>query len=142
VPSLPGYGFSQRPARTPVTTRDTAGLWHRLMRGLGYDRYGAHGTDFGAGVITFMALDDPDPLVGIHLSNLENAPYAGPDLVEVPTGVAVFANHHVADAAASRVGRASLQGATVDPDAAGGHFAATETPERLAGDIAAFFADL
>src|SRR6266516_709303 len=78
IPSLPGYGFSDRPARTGVTCRDTAGLWHRLMRGLGYRRYGAHGGDFGSAVATFMALDDPAPMLGIHLSNLDVAPYTGP----------------------------------------------------------------
>src|SRR6266511_942543 len=78
IPSLPGYGFSERPARTGVTSRYTAGLWHRLMRGLGYRRYGAHGGDFGAAVTTFMALDDPAPMLGIHLSNLDLAPYTGP----------------------------------------------------------------
>lgn len=78
IPSLPGYGFSERPARTGVNYRYTAGLWHRLMRGLGYERYGAHGGDFGAGVATFMALDDPAPMLGIHLSNLEISPYTGP----------------------------------------------------------------
>src|SRR2546423_10119251 len=78
IPSLPGYGFSDRPARTGVTTRYTAGLWHRLMRGLGYDRYGAQGGDFSAGVATFMALDEPGPMLGVHLSNLEVAPYTGP----------------------------------------------------------------
>lgn len=78
IPSLPGYGFSSRPHRTGVSTRVTARLWHALMRGLGYRRYGAHGTDFGAAVTTFMALDDPEPMVGIHLSNLELAPYTGP----------------------------------------------------------------
>jgi pimeloyl-ACP methyl ester carboxylesterase len=78
IPSLPGYGFSDRPARTGVTCRYTAGLWHRLMRGLGYQRYGAHGGDFGAAVTTFMALDDPAPMLGIHLSNLDLAPYTGP----------------------------------------------------------------
>ena len=77
-PSLPGYGFSERPARTGVTSRYTAGLWHRLMRGLGYRRYGAHGSDFGSAVTTFMALDDPAPMLGIHLSNLDIAPYTGP----------------------------------------------------------------
>ena len=49
VPSLPGYGFSPRPDRTGVDYRSVAGLWHRLMRGLGYERYAAGG-DFGAGV--------------------------------------------------------------------------------------------
>jgi pimeloyl-ACP methyl ester carboxylesterase len=78
IPSLPGYGFSERPARTGVDYRYTAGLWHALMRGLGYERYAAQGGDFGAGVATFMALDDPGPVIGIHLSNLELAPYTGP----------------------------------------------------------------
>jgi pimeloyl-ACP methyl ester carboxylesterase len=78
IPSLPGYGFSERPGRTGVNYRYTADLWHRLMRGLGYERYGAGGGDFGAGVATFMALDNPEPMIGIHLSNLENPPYTGP----------------------------------------------------------------
>jgi pimeloyl-ACP methyl ester carboxylesterase len=78
IPSLPGYGFSERPARTGVNYRYVAGLWHRLMRGLGYERYGAHGGDFGAGVATFMALDDPAPMLGIHLSSLEISPSTGP----------------------------------------------------------------
>lgn len=78
IPSLPGYGFSERPARTGVNYRYVAGLWHRLMQGLGYDRYGAHGGDFGAGVATFMALDNPAPMLGVHLTNLEIDPYTGP----------------------------------------------------------------
>jgi pimeloyl-ACP methyl ester carboxylesterase len=78
VPSLPGYGFSQRPARTGVNYRYVAGLWHELMQGLGYERYGAGGGDFGAGVASFMALDDPEPLLGIHLNTLEIPPYTGP----------------------------------------------------------------
>ena len=78
IPSLPGYGFSDRPARVGVNYQHVAGLWHRLMRGLGYERYGAQGGDFGAGVATFMALTDPEPMIGVHLSNLEIAPYSGP----------------------------------------------------------------
>ncbi len=78
IPSLPGYGFSERPARTGVTYRYTAALWHKLMQGLGYHRYAAGGGDFGAGVATFMALEDPAPLVGLHLSGLEIPPYTGP----------------------------------------------------------------
>jgi pimeloyl-ACP methyl ester carboxylesterase len=79
IPSLPGYGFSPRPAAAGgITYRHVAGLWHELMRGLGYARYGAGGGDFGSGIATFMALDGPGPLVGLHLTNLELAPLAGP----------------------------------------------------------------
>jgi pimeloyl-ACP methyl ester carboxylesterase len=79
IPSLPGYGFSPRPAVADgVTYRYVAGLWHTLMRGLGYARYAAGGSDFGAGIATFMALDDPGPLIGLHLTNLELTPWTGP----------------------------------------------------------------
>ena len=77
IPSLPGYGFSERPDRTGVNYRYTAELWHRLMGGLGYEQYGAQGGDFGAGVATFMALDHPGQVIGVHLNNLEIAPYTG-----------------------------------------------------------------
>ena len=78
IPSLPGYGFSERPARMGVNYQYVAGQWHRLMQGLGYERYGAQGGDFGAGVATFMAMNDPQPMIGVHLGNLEIAPYTGP----------------------------------------------------------------
>lgn len=69
IPSLPGYGFSERPAQ--ANYRTVARLWHRLMHGLGYERYGAGGGDFGSGVSTLMAIDDPAPLIGIHLTTME-----------------------------------------------------------------------
>ena len=78
IPSLPGYGFSERPRQVGVNYQHVAGLWHRLMRGLGYERYGAQGGDFGAGIATFMALNNPEPMIGVHLSNLEITPYTGP----------------------------------------------------------------
>jgi pimeloyl-ACP methyl ester carboxylesterase len=79
IPSLPGYGFSPRPGVAGgVTYRYVARLWHQLMRGLGYQRYAAGGGDFGSGIATYMALDDPGPLIGLHLTNLELAPRTGP----------------------------------------------------------------
>jgi pimeloyl-ACP methyl ester carboxylesterase len=72
IPSLPGYGFSARPER--CKTRDVAQLWHTLMQGLGYERYAAGGGDWGAAVTTYMALAAPERMLGIHLSNLDNAP--------------------------------------------------------------------
>lgn len=76
IPSLPGYGFSGRPA-TPTTYRRVADLWHRLMRRLGYRRYGAGGADFGAGVSTVLAMDHPDEVIGLHLTTIEPDPYHG-----------------------------------------------------------------
>jgi pimeloyl-ACP methyl ester carboxylesterase len=78
VPSLPGYGFSSRPAQVGVDRFRVARLWHGLMQGLGYERYGATGGDFGAGVATSMALTEPDRITGIHLSTSELTPYLGP----------------------------------------------------------------
>lgn len=78
IPSLPGYGFSPRPPRTGINYRYVAGLWRMLMERLGYERYGVGGGDFGAGVATFQALDDPARVIGVHLTNLEIPPYTGP----------------------------------------------------------------
>jgi pimeloyl-ACP methyl ester carboxylesterase len=253
IPSLPGYGFSDRPAQVGVNYQHVAGLWHRLMRGLGYERYGAQGGDFGAGIATFMALNNPKPMIGVHLSNLEIAPYTGPgarplsaaertyrerneafwqeeygykaiqstkpqtlgyalndspaglaawilekwrswadsrgnlderisrdflltmvtlywvtqtitssmrdyfdndnkrfritlgqqEFVDVPTGVAVFANNFVDEGTPPREWAERLYNVRRwTPMPRGGHFAAAEEPELLARDIAAFFADL
>jgi pimeloyl-ACP methyl ester carboxylesterase len=69
VTSLPGYGFSTRPAGPGLTSSGIADLWHTLMRdGLGYARFGAHGSDIGAGVTTRLGWRHPDSLAGIHLA--------------------------------------------------------------------------
>jgi pimeloyl-ACP methyl ester carboxylesterase len=94
VPSLPGYGFSDRPGREGVTVRYTARLWDELMRGLGYDRYAAAGGDFGSGVTTFLGLDHPDSLVGIHLSTLDVTPYAGPGSHQLSAEEAAYLEHN------------------------------------------------
>lgn len=93
VPSLPGYAFSQRPARTGVDRAYVARLWHELMQGLGYERYGAHGGDFGAGVATHMALSQPDRVIGIHLSTPEMWPYVGPGSAPLSKDEQVYVDH-------------------------------------------------
>ena len=72
VPSLPGYGFSPRPPEVGINYRYVSERWHRLMNELGYSRYGACGNDFGSGVSTFLALDHPDSVIGLHLTTLES----------------------------------------------------------------------
>ena len=70
VPSLPGYGFSSVPSRVGTGPSRIAALWDELVRGLGYERYGAAGCDWGALVTSLMGLDHPEHLVGIHLGML------------------------------------------------------------------------
>lgn len=71
VPSLPGYGFSDRPTERGMTNSRVAELWERLMtEELGYERFAAHGGDIGSSVTQQLALDRPGPLVGIHLTDV------------------------------------------------------------------------
>src|SRR5215213_7523561 len=67
VPSLPGYGFSDRLAK-PGFTAQTADLWARLMtETLGYPRFAAHGGDVGSSVTERLAYTHADALIGMHL---------------------------------------------------------------------------
>jgi pimeloyl-ACP methyl ester carboxylesterase len=68
IPSLPGFGFSAKPASPGVNTALLAGLWVKLMSRLGYPRFIAQGGDFGAMVSTHIALNHPDSLIGLHLN--------------------------------------------------------------------------
>lgn len=54
----------------------------------------AGGGDFGAGVITFMTLDDPGPLLGLHLTNLEPGPTSAPSRACPPASSAPRHQHH------------------------------------------------
>ena len=68
VPSLPGYGFSSRPA-APIGPRRIAALWRRLMvEALGYPRFFAQGGDWGAAVTSWLGSDHADIVAGIHLN--------------------------------------------------------------------------
>jgi epoxide hydrolase len=73
-PSLPGYGFSEKPARTGWDVQRIAGAWAQLMERLGYHRYGAQGGDWGSAVTMALGLNDAQHLAGIHL----NMPLADP----------------------------------------------------------------
>jgi pimeloyl-ACP methyl ester carboxylesterase len=79
IPSLPGFGFSAAPDQPGTNTRAIASLWHKLMQGLGYDKYFAQGGDIGAGVSTWLARLFPDAVLGIHLNFIPGSyqPYIG-----------------------------------------------------------------
>jgi pimeloyl-ACP methyl ester carboxylesterase len=66
VPSMPGYGFSARPATTGWGPEHMAGAWAELMNRLGYAHYVAQGGDWGAFVVDQMGLQAPAGLRAIH----------------------------------------------------------------------------
>ena len=71
VPSLPGFGFSDRPTENGFTSQRIAELFAKLMRDeLGYTRFGAHGGDRGSGVTEQLASHYTASLVGIHLTDV------------------------------------------------------------------------
>ena len=66
VPSLPGYGFSEKPARTGWGVDRIADAWHALALALGHDRYAVQGGDWGAIVSDRIATRHPDHVLGLH----------------------------------------------------------------------------
>jgi epoxide hydrolase len=68
VPSLPGYGFSDRPSERGWSVQRIAGAWTELMRRLGYQRFVAQGGDWGSAVTSAMAAAKPPELAAIHLN--------------------------------------------------------------------------
>jgi len=67
-PSLPGYGFSDKPAKSGCGVEKIGALWDELMVGLGYGRYLAQGGDWGASVTIQIALQNLGHCRGIHLN--------------------------------------------------------------------------
>ena len=73
VPSLPGFAFSPAPAAPGSSAFQVADLWAALMRGLGYERFGAQGGDLGAGVSIALAARHSQAVEGIHLNFLPSS---------------------------------------------------------------------
>jgi pimeloyl-ACP methyl ester carboxylesterase len=74
-PSLPGYGFSDKPARSGWGVERIAVAWNTLMHRLGYERYGAEGSDWGTSISALVGWHDPKRVIGVHLV----PPLAPPD---------------------------------------------------------------
>jgi pimeloyl-ACP methyl ester carboxylesterase len=68
VPSLPGFGFTDRPSEPGWHPGRTAGAFAELMSRLGYVRFGAHGGGWGAYISTELAIRHPSRLAGLHLT--------------------------------------------------------------------------
>ena len=73
IPSIPGFGFSQKPDSTGWNPQRIAAAWDRLMKRLGYDRYVSQGGDWGAIISDALGRQAPDGLLGIHVNRIERA---------------------------------------------------------------------
>ncbi|MFN8459337.1 MAG: epoxide hydrolase [Anaerolineae bacterium] len=69
APSIPGFGFSIPVRETGWATGRTARALAELMRRLGYERYGAHGGDIGAGVVASLSPIASERMVGVHVTS-------------------------------------------------------------------------
>ncbi|OZD14750.1 epoxide hydrolase [Rhodococcus sp. 06-156-3C] len=74
VPSLPGFGFSDKPSSTGWGTDRIATAWVELMDRLGYSNFVAHGGDWGGIITTILGGRFPERLLGIHTTLAQPPP--------------------------------------------------------------------
>ena len=82
APSMPGYGFSDKPKEPGFGPEQIANVHAKLMERLGYEKYGVQGGDWGSIVSTWHAFNRPTEAVGLHLNMVVAPPPAG---MEDPT---------------------------------------------------------
>ncbi len=83
LPSIPGYGFSDKPAQTGWGIERVAQAWSALMARLGYERYFAQGGDWGAAITAAIGAQDPAHCMGVHTNMPVVAPPA--EMMAEPT---------------------------------------------------------
>ena len=86
VPSMPGYGFSEKPSSPGVNPRVIAQMWVDLMtETLGYEKFVAQGGDWGAAITTALGTNHSDSVDSIHLTMSSTG-------TDVPEGVQLSAD--------------------------------------------------
>ncbi|MFJ2398559.1 epoxide hydrolase family protein [Streptomyces sp. NPDC087843] len=74
VPSLPGFGYSDKPATTGWGIEKIAAAWVELMARLGYGKFVAHGGDWGGVITTVLGGRFPEHVLGIHTTTAQAPP--------------------------------------------------------------------
>jgi pimeloyl-ACP methyl ester carboxylesterase len=82
IPSMPGFGFSTPLIGDGWTMARVAQTYDTLMRRLGYESYGAHGSDGGAMISRELAVLDPPGFLGAHVLQLFSFPSGDPSEFE------------------------------------------------------------
>nr|WP_238136815.1 epoxide hydrolase family protein [Variovorax sp. JS1663] len=85
LPSLPGYGFSEKPTVSSWNPDRIGRAWDVLMKRLGYQRYVSQGGDWGAIITDAMARQAPSGLLGIHVNRIERATTVPPEVAKALT---------------------------------------------------------
>jgi len=134
IPSIPGYGFSGPTHERGWDVVRIARAWAELMRRLGYERYGAQGGDFGAGISTALGAVAPEQVVGVHVNYLPTRP--DPDADVELSGTDVARLDKIKQMTANRPPYQALQAAT--PQTIG--YALTDSPVGQLAWIAERFA--
>ncbi len=76
IPSLPGFGFSEKPRALGMTLEVIANLWAELMQKLGHERYIAQGGDWGSEVSVLLAQRHPEACIGAQINLVSARPPA------------------------------------------------------------------
>ena len=79
APSIPGYGFSDKPTGRGYHPEKMAEIIGQLVERLGYDRYGVQGGDWGSIISRWQAAQHPDRVVGAHINMVTAGPPPGAD---------------------------------------------------------------
>ena len=82
APSMPGYGFSDKPRSRGFGPEQIAEVNAALMARLGYEKYGIQGGDWGSIVSSRHAFNHPEAAIGLHLNMLVGGPPPGGDPTE------------------------------------------------------------
>jgi pimeloyl-ACP methyl ester carboxylesterase len=91
LPSLPGYGFSDKPAAPGWGVERIARAWATLMERLGYRDWVAQGGDWGGVVTSALAAAKPAGCRAVHLNMLTIPPQPGDETSGEPDVTAAFA---------------------------------------------------
>jgi len=96
LPTIPGYGFSGKPAEAGWSVERVAEAWAELMRRLGYGRYVAQGGDWGSVISTHLATIAPEACAAAHVNLLWVPPAtdAFPDVTEAEQAALDQAKYH------------------------------------------------
>ena len=136
IPSLPGFGFSDKPTETGWGLSRIADAWITLMTRLGYSRWGAQGGDWGAAVTMMIGHKAPEGCDGIHLNFVMYQPTPAEISAATPEEQAMLASARRYDQLLS--GYAKMQGTR--PQTIG--YSLADSPVGLAAWIYAMFQDV